>query len=255
MRSSLLSPAVGLVAVLMATADRGAAARGNEGYQVLTSRSAIVTLLATATPSQIALLEKLNRADQPHLKRLLPLVVPVSWDADDVSHTMLPSRYAPAIAAHKYLVVHLPGQMFGAYEFGTLVRWGPISSGRRTSATPPGFYTLNWRSIGRASTIDPTWFMRWYFNFGSREGLALHAYTMPGYPASHGCIRLLERDAQWVYEWGDTWLVDSRMRVTATGTPVFVVGEYDFAAPPPWRSLEWLAQEVQLPSPRASTNP
>jgi hypothetical protein len=257
MRNRLVLPTVAvLAAMLIATADRGrAAARDVEGYQLLTDRSDIVSLLVGATPSQIVLLEKLNRADESHLPRLFPLVVPTSWGAAEASHSVLPPWYAPAAAASKYLVVHLPGQMFGAYELGTLVRWGPISSGRRSSTTPTGLFALNWRSAGRASTINPAWFMRWYFNFGNREGLALHAYTLPGYPASHGCIRLLERDARWLYEWGDSWLVDSRMRLLAAGTPVFVIGQYDFAAPPPWRSVAWLSQEVSLPSPATSTIP
>jgi hypothetical protein len=252
----LLPYVAGLVAVLMVAGTRGTAAEPKGGrYQVLSDRTEIVSLLLGATPAQIALLEKLNRADEAHLHRLFPLVVPLSWNADDTSYTVLPSRYASASTASKFLVVHLPGQMFGAYEFGALVRWGPISSGRRSAPTPSGSFSLNWRSTGRYSTVNPTWFMRWYFNFGSRAGLALHAYTLPGYPASHGCIRLLDRDAQWLYEWGDAWLVDAPAGVEAPGTPVFVVGAYDFAAPPPWRSLAWLSQEVQLPWPKSLTAP
>ena len=148
-----------------------------------------------------------------------------------------------------FLVVYLPGQLFGAYEFGRLVRWGPVSSGSRNNPTSAGSFALNWRSTGRASTVDPDWFMRWYFNFGNREGLAFHEYSLPGYPASHGCIRLLERDAQWLFEWGQTWMLDpSGTRVLTPGTPVFIVGRYDFDAPPPWRSLTWLSSEVELPS-------
>jgi hypothetical protein len=129
------------------------------------------------------------------------------------------------------------------------VRWGPVSSGGRNNITREGTFALNWRSTGRTSTVDPDWFMRWYFNFGNHEGLAFHAYSLPGYPASHGCIRLLERDAQWVYEWGQTWVLDpSGTRVLAPGTPVLIVGRYDFDAPPPWRSLRWLSTTMELPS-------
>jgi len=134
------------------------------------------------------------------------------------------------------------------------VRWGPVSSGARSDQTPSGVFTLNWRSTGRASTIDPDWFMRWYFNFGNRDGLALHAYALPGAPASHGCIRLLERDAQWLYEWGEPWTLDSTgTRVLRAGTPVFVIGRYDFDAAPPWRSLFWLSRAVELPAPTAGS--
>lgn len=200
------------------------------------------------TEPQLALLEKLNRADAGHLEQLPELVVPESWKEDELTHSVLPMRDAWSEEWPTFVVVYLPGQLFGAYEFGSLVRWGPISSGGRHSPTGAGLFALNWRSTGRASTIDPDWFMRWYFNFGNREGLAFHEYALPGYPASHGCIRLLERDARWLFHWGDPWVLNtSETQVVKPGTPVFIVGEYDFNAAPPWRSLAWVSQRVVLP--------
>ena len=111
--------------------------------------------------NQLALLEKLNRADLAALERLPELVVPESWDAPELSHTVLPGRYPAAASEPKLLIVYLPGQVFGAYEWGVLVRWGPVSSGSADSPTTAGFYHLNWRSPGHTSTVDPDWFMRW----------------------------------------------------------------------------------------------
>ena len=203
---------------------------------------------------QLALLEKLNRADRGHLARLPQLVVPLVWSSDELEYSPLPVRYVPGVEWPTYLVVYLPGQVFGAYEHGRLIRWGPVSSGAHLSETPSGVFALNWRSPGRASTIDPDWFMRWYFNFGNRDGLAFHAYALPGAPASHGCVRLLERDAQWLYEWGAPWTLDSTgTRVLQAGTPVFVIGRYDFDAAPPWRSPTWLTHTVELPVPGAGS--
>lgn len=197
---------------------------------------------------QMALLEKLNRADLGHLEQLLEVVVPNSWSEGELTYSPLPERYQPSARSAKFVVVYLPGQLFGAYEYGHLVRWGPVSSGARSSPTGSGLFALNWRSAGRTSTVDPDWFMRWYFNFGNREGLAFHEYALPGHPASHGCIRLLERDARWLFDWGDTWILDTtETRVLTPGTPILIVGEYNFDAPPPWRSLNWLSQRVQLP--------
>jgi hypothetical protein len=77
--------------------------------------------------------------------------------------------------------------------------------------------------------------MQWYFNFANRRGLSFHAYALPGRPASHACLRLLERDARWLYNWGEQWRLDPRAHtVTETGTPLRIDGAYDFAAPPPW---------------------
>ena len=199
------------------------------------------------TGAQIALLEKLNRSDAASLEGLPQVVLPDSWDTDELGHSPLPPTYASAASARKVLIVHLPGQVFGAYEQGKLVRWGPISSGRAGSPTPVGSFNLTWRSTGRPSTVDPSWFLRWYFNFGNQEGLAFHEYALPGTPASHGCIRLLQRDAMWLYEWGEGWTLSPDRRIEARGTPVAILGPYDFSAPPPWQSLAWLAAGIELP--------
>ena len=199
-------------------------------------------------PDLLALLEKLNRAESSRLARLPALVIPASDNRDELQHSPLPLTYAWASVSPKAVVVHLPSQVFGAYENGSLVRWGPISSGRASDATPSGLFYLTWKSPGRHSSIDPDWYMRWYFNFDPKNGIAFHQYRLPGVPASHACIRLLERDAQWLYEWGEGSKLDERKRrVPASGTPVLIVGQYDFDAPPPWRSLSWLAAGVKLP--------
>jgi hypothetical protein len=201
------------------------------------------------TEDQIALLEKLNRADAQSLPRLKALVIPEQWDLAELSYSPLPRKYPSVERYPKFLVVHLPGQLFGGYEFGRLVRWGPISSGNSDNSTPAGLFHLNWKSVGRHSTIDPQWYMRWYFNFSNTEGRALHAYSLPGYPASHACIRLLARDARWLYFWGDSWELGAQpWEVLQSGTPVLILGQYAFGQLPPWQSLEWLAQGIELPA-------
>jgi hypothetical protein len=90
--------------------------------------------------------------------------------------------------------------------------------------------------------------MEWYFNFENHLGIALHAYAMPGRPASHGCIRLLERDAIWIYDWGEPWrLAPDGVRVLQPGTALLITGSYRFDRPAPWRSLEWLSRRIELP--------
>lgn len=218
-------------------------------YRIEDRSAAADALHQRFSESQLALLEKLNRADVQQLGKLREVVLPESWSDDELRYSAMPQQYATSEPWSTFLVVHLPGQLFGAYEFGRLVRWGPVSSGGRSNPTSSGLLRLNWRSTGRASTVDPDWFMRWYFNFGNREGLAFHAYALPGYPASHGCIRLLDRDAQWLFDWGETWVLDpTATRVIKPGTPVLIVGAYDFNTAPPWRSLMWLSQPVELPS-------
>jgi lipoprotein-anchoring transpeptidase ErfK/SrfK len=207
-------------------------------------------LPARFAPAQRAILEKLNRADDMHLGRLDALVIPAVWHDDELLYSPFALSYPAASHLPKWLVVDQPAQAFAAYERGRLVRWGPVSSGRLAHPTPSGIFHLNWRSRGRHSTVNPAWYMEWYFNFHNTRGLALHKYALPGYPASHACIRLLERDAIWIYEWGEGWTLDWRGHVAERGTPLLILGQYDFHGPPPWRCLERLALGIDLPDSR-----
>lgn len=206
------------------------------------------------TPAQLDILEKLNRVDVAHMNRLPALAVPQSWLHGDTHYSPLPMASLWAASHRKALVVHQPSQVFGAYSDGQLIRWGPVSSGRQAYPTPSGLFHLNWKSRGRRSTIDLDWYMPWYFNFHNERGLAFHEYALPGRPASHACIRLLERDATWLFDWGEGWVLDERgWEVLDPGTPVWIVGQYDFDSPPPWRSLQWLSAGILLPVPRGET--
>lgn len=196
---------------------------------------------------QLVLLQKLNHADTPHLARLSRILVPNRWDPDELHYSPMPQD-VPELSDHKKaLVVDLAAQVFGAYESGRLVRWGPVSTGDRHHQTPPGTYHLNWHARVRVSSENPTWIMPWYFNFSSDRGLGLHQYALPGRPASHGCTRLLAADAQWLFHWGQGWSMDDDTgEPAATGTLVLILGQYDFKAPQPWLQPRWWSRGVSL---------
>lgn len=194
------------------------------------------------TREQIALLEKLNRTDANHLIRLGEITVPDRWDFRELDYSPLPAKWSWARGKQKALLVHQPSQVFGAYENGRLVRWGPVSSGSSKRPTPPGIYHLNWKSRGRRSTVNPRWYLAWYFNFINEHGISFHQYALPGHPASHGCIRLLERDARWLYQWGEQWKLDeSGMLVQRQGTPVWIMDSYPYRKSPAWHSKQYVA--------------
>jgi hypothetical protein len=225
-------------------------------YRIETFSHGLPELQRRFEPEQLALLEKLNRADSRHLARLDAVVLPDRWDLDELLHSPIPLSYGWATAHSKAVVVHQPAQVFGAYEHGRLVRWGPVSTGRRTLPTPSGLFHLNWRSPGRHSTVDPDWFMRWYFNFHNRAGLSLHEYDLPGRPDSHKCVRLLPRDARWLFDWGEEWQLSADQReVLEPGTPLLIVGDYDFDSPPPWRSPKFASRAIELPADPGTGSP
>lgn len=185
---------------------------------------------------EIALLEKLNRADAKHLTRLPQLVVPNEWRTE-LEFSPFPASYPAAQSTPKLIVVDQPSQAFAAYENGVQVRWGPVSSGRQQKPTPSGLFFLNWRARTRASTLSGEWRLNWYFNFHNTRGLAFHEFDLPGMPMSHACVRLLSRDAEWIYKWGESWTLDKNGRLESTGTPVVIIGAYDFGAAPPWLTI------------------
>jgi hypothetical protein len=145
------------------------------------------------------------------------------------------------------IVVHKPLQAFAAYVHGELVRWGPVSTGAERNPTPSGLFALSWRSKGHHSSVNRNWYLPWYFNFDTKSGRAFHQYALPGLPASHGCVRMLKRDAQWLYGWGREWTLDRRgWTVTEAGTPVLIVGEYPQVDTPPWLDEDLLASGFAL---------
>lgn len=204
------------------------------------------------TGAQIALLEKLNRRDAEHLLRAEPaipgLVVPDLWMDDELAFSPMPAVCERTASHAKALVVHQPMQAFGAYENGQLVRWGPVSTGRRETPTPAGEYSLTWRSRKRRSTDNDAWVLEWYFNFINERGVSFHQFDLPGYPASHACVRLLQRDAMWIYDWGEQWTLDpdDRRKIVTSGSPVWIAGVFDYKSPGAWTDPINAARKIEL---------
>jgi len=84
----------------------------------------------------------------------------------------------------------------------------PISSGRHGRATPTGSFTVSEKDKNHVSTIYHCPMK--YFLRLSGMSFGLHVGQLPGYPASHGCVRLPEQVAKLLFQ-------------TATvGTPVTI---------------------------------
>lgn len=183
------------------------------------------------------LLLKINRLDRKHLRTGTSLVIPDA-STDLVSVSPLPVKLEGARSIAKLLVVSRQAQAFGAYEFGTLVRWGPTSTGKKSTPTPAGLYHTNWKAKEHRSSINQSWILPWCFNIDDTKGVAFHKFDLPGYPASHGCVRLLEEDAKWIYDWAEPWLLSKPGHsMLAYGTPVIIFGDYSYGEKAPWLRL------------------
>lgn len=183
---------------------------------------------------------KLNRRDLAHVRRGDTLWLPDSLPLlrDSLALSPFPRRLASADSLPKLLLVSLRVQAFGAYEHGQLRRWGPTSTGRETLQTPAALYHANWKDRDRNSTFNDEWRLEWYVNLENYLGISLHLFDLPGYPASHSCVRLALDDAQWLYGWCDTWKLSAdRRKVERHGSPVLVFGAYAYDRRPPWHRL------------------
>ncbi|MFN0179735.1 MAG: L,D-transpeptidase [Gemmatimonadales bacterium] len=189
-------------------------------------------------PDRLTLLLKLNRVDLDHLRAGDTLFLPADESLGPLDIAPFPVRVPALDSFPKFLVVEQRIQAFAAYELGHLVFWGPTSTGKRSTPTPNGLFHTTWKAKETRSTENAAWLLKWYFNFENHRGVSLHQYDLPGYPASHACVRLLAEDAEWIYRWADQWVLTANgARVIKPGTPVLVFGEYRFGDPAPWRQL------------------
>ncbi|MFZ4806947.1 MAG: L,D-transpeptidase [Hyphomicrobiaceae bacterium] len=107
------------------------------------------------------------------------------------------------------IVVSIPDQRMHVYTGGERFASAPVSSGKPGHSTPKGVFSiLQKRRFHRSNIYSgaPMPFMQrltW-------SGVALHAGALPGYPASHGCIRLPHSFAE------------SLFKVTSAGARVIV---------------------------------
>jgi L,D-transpeptidase catalytic domain len=165
-----------------------------------------------------------KKGKQVQVARAVPLAPQWRWEGDGISG-------APSI------VIDLGDQMATFYKGSTAVGWSPISSGNEQYPTPTGSYRIQQKSAAHISNLygdyvdeagnvvvadigvrtdrrppgtrfkgaSMPYFMR------ITGGVGMHAGYLPGYPASHGCIRM-PRGAAEVF-----------FRNVTVGTPVKVV--------------------------------
>ena len=178
-----------------------------------------------------------NRTDKAFFTKMDSVIIPTDMTGDIAFYLPFPVEVPYLADVDKILFFSYPSQTFAAYENGILIYTGPTNLGRKTAQTPTGLFFCNWKAEETISTVDDEWKLLWNFNIANKGGVGFHQYDMPGYPASHSCLRLQEKDAKYLYEWADQWVLVDDENVKFKGTPVVVFGSYPFGEPKPWLQL------------------
>ncbi|MDD5640852.1 MAG: L,D-transpeptidase [Syntrophales bacterium] len=125
------------------------------------------------------------------------MFVPLDYS---IKPEILPEFLSAAANQEKYILIDRRQQYLGLYEWGELKHCFPISSGARNS-TPLRRFVVN--------GMDQVHFSRKYdmapmdhaLNIGG--DYFIHEGIVPGFPASHGCVRIFPLHARFLfYEWG-----------------------------------------------------
>ena len=172
--------------------------------------------------------------------KLVPPVVPSiavpQKKAPPVAQKALPAKKATAVDALRpgqfvwedraikeadtRIVVVLNVQRLYVFQNSKLVAFSTISSGKKGHETPPGIFPILEKDLDHKSSLyddAPMPFMQrltW-------DGVAMHAGHNPGFPASHGCVRLPAEFAKRLFN------------VTKYGQRVIVMRDVDTPPPAP----------------------
>jgi lipoprotein-anchoring transpeptidase ErfK/SrfK len=144
------------------------------------------------------------------------------------------------------IAISLNSQRLTLYANGTPIAHSPVSTGTASHPTPTGIFSIIQKNRHHRSNIYSNAPMP-YMQRITWSGVALHQGVLPGYPASHGCIRLPQSFA--AYLWGVTRIGTGARVIIARDeiAPVEFTHDKLFVAKP--KSEDVLAQPSE-PAPR-----
>lgn len=206
----------------------------------------------------------LSAPDAPRL--VYEPVVPV---APPAAATLPPSQPLPptpdeAIRSGVLIVVSIPSQRLYVFKDGALWDSSPVSTGKRGHATPTGAFSILQKRVRHRSNIYSNAPMP-YMQRLTWAGVALHAGHVPGYPASHGCIRLPRAFAQKLFDLTDpastaVLVSDQRLAVAeeahslVTGAPLMAAVQTEVSPPAPTSQPHQTVQFAAAQSPEEAAS-
>src|SRR5258705_274480 len=86
-------------------------------------------------------------------------------------------------------IVTLHSQRITGYDANGWIVRAPVSSGQKGRETPAGIFAVIQKEAEHYSNLYDDAYMP-YMQRITWSGIALHGGALPGYPASHGCVRM-----------------------------------------------------------------
>lgn len=165
-------------------------------------------------------LKKVNRRNTNiRPKDVIAIPLELYLDTDLLDPTLLTLMTTYIETEHTKVVIVDPQLLqYSAYQDGSLIKWGIVNIGSKICSdtklnkckTPVGnFNIITKKGKFSRSNLYPTdckdkkkcGAKLYYSMIFHNSGASLHGHdTLPGYNASHGCIRLLREDAAWLYQ-------------------------------------------------------
>jgi hypothetical protein len=132
------------------------------------------------------------------------------------------------------MIVSLPEQLAYVYRNGVIIGASTVSTGKKGHETPTGVFTILQKNQDHYSSLYDDAPMP-YMQRLTWSGVALHAGRLPGYPASHGCVRMPYEFAQKLYaetRTGLTVVVSDKEQFPATVVHPGLVAPIDVTGQP-----------------------
>lgn len=172
--TSIAATLLAFPASLLATAAATSLATAPAHAAQIQVEPAPASPAVTATPPAPAII-----VEAPAAAPSLPTLKPGEF------HWIADSAYEGPVL----IAVSIPDQMLYAWRGGALVAVSTVSTGKRGHATPTGAFPILEKRREHYSNLYNNASMPFMQRL-TWDGVALHAGKLPGYPASHGCIRL-----------------------------------------------------------------
>ncbi len=123
---------------------------------------------------------------------------PLSLKLPDPVEPPPPPTPQEALRGGVLIVVSLASQQAFVFKKGQVWDSSEVSTGKLGNETPAGIFPILQKKVHHRSTLYDDAPMP-YMQRLTWDGVALHAGRVPGYPASHGCVRLPKAFAEKLY--------------------------------------------------------